>query len=204
MILIDFTSRKLVSWCHVSWRVICGVLRTLEKLIGVITDTVMSHDQEYRIFVYLSIPSADYRDENTRDNTFDKVIKTIDTKTKSVGMIIVMPTRIVANVNLIPCPRTAPARDSQSWPKRTCHKRNGLRLVKHLRQFVASVIAVTQIEFSLFTPRVSAVLTLGRVRGPGLGGLHDMQHLQHCSMIPARFMESQRFFVLSPWLLADY
>ena len=79
-----------------------------------ITDTVMSHNQEYRIFVYLSIPSADYRDENTRDNTFDKVIKTIDTKTKSVGMIIVMPTRIVANVNLIPCPRTAPARDSQS------------------------------------------------------------------------------------------
>ena len=25
MILIDFTSWKLVSWCHVSWRVICGV-----------------------------------------------------------------------------------------------------------------------------------------------------------------------------------
>ena len=86
------------------------MFRTLEKLIGVITDTVMSHNQEYRIFVYLSIPSADYRDENTRDNTFDKVIKTIDTKTKSVGMIIVMPTRIVANVNLIPCPRIAPAR----------------------------------------------------------------------------------------------
>ena len=86
------------------------MFRTLEKLIGVITDTVMSHNQEYRIFVYLSIPSADYRDENTRDNTFDKVIKTIDTKTKSVGMIIVMPTRIVANVNLIPCPKIAPAR----------------------------------------------------------------------------------------------
>ena len=28
MILIDFTSWKLVSWCHVSWRVICGVART--------------------------------------------------------------------------------------------------------------------------------------------------------------------------------
>ena len=54
--------------------------------------------------MYLRIPSADYRDGNTRDNTFDKVIKTIDTKTKSAGMIIVMPTRIVANVNLIPCP----------------------------------------------------------------------------------------------------
>ena len=48
--------------------------------------------------------------EYKRDNTFDKVIKTIDTKTKSAGMIIVMPTRIVANVNLIPCPKIAPAR----------------------------------------------------------------------------------------------
>ena len=55
--------------------------------------------------MYLRIPSSDYRDQNTRDNTFDQVIKTIDTKTKkSVGMIIVMPSRIVANVNLIPCP----------------------------------------------------------------------------------------------------
>ena len=75
---------------------------------------MMSHNQEYRIFVHPSIPSADHRDENTRDNTFDKVIKTIDTKTKSVGMIIVMPSRIVANVNLIPCPRTAPTTDSKS------------------------------------------------------------------------------------------
>ena len=41
--------------------------------------------------------------QETIYDTFDKVIKTIDAKTKSVGMIIVMPVWIVENVNLIPC-----------------------------------------------------------------------------------------------------
>ena len=46
MILIDFTSWKLVSWCHVSWRVICGVARTWVQCgaayIWVITDKVVT------------------------------------------------------------------------------------------------------------------------------------------------------------------
>ena len=158
-----------------------------------------------RIFVHLSIPSADYRDENTRDNTFDKVIKTIDTKTKSVGMIIVL-----ADSDCSKCQSDSLSQDcthhadSKSWPKRTCHKRNGMRLVKHLRlqQFVASVIAVTQIEISLFTPSCCIACIDFRVRGPGrVTWYAALQHDQGSQ--PGLWRARDSLFCL-PLLAGDY